>query len=136
MLSIEEVKEILTSNKVVAVVGFSDNRERPSNRVARYLHGNDFTVYGVNPRFDGKEIDEIVCHTALKNLPEHADIINIFRRSEFVFDLVNEILELDYKPNVIWTQIGVISSEAKELAESRGIVYVENKCIMVEHNKI
>lgn len=135
-MNTKEITEILTANKVVAVVGFSDNRERPSNRVARYLHGNDFTVYGVNPRFDGKEIDEIVCQAALKNLPEQADIINIFRRSEFVFDLVNEILELNYKPKVIWTQIGVISSEAKELAESNGILYVENKCIMVEHNKI
>lgn len=132
----KEIEEILSVNKIIAVVGFSNNRERPSNRIARYLHGNGYKVFGVNPRFDRDEIDDIICHSSLKNVPEQIDIVNIFRRSEFVFDLVNEILELDYKPKVIWTQIGVISNEAKELAVSRGIVYIENKCIMVEHNKI
>ncbi len=128
--------EFLNSNKIIAVVGFSDNHLRPSNRIARYLKGNGYKVYGVNPKFDNEQVDEISCYSKLKEIPENADIINIFRRSEFVEDLMKEILALNYKPNVIWTQIGVISSEAKKLAESNGIKYIENKCIMVEHAKI
>ena len=134
MASKHNFEKILNECKVIAVVGFSDNHSRPSNRIGRYLLGNGYKVYGVNPRFDNKEVDEIICHPSLQHLPEHADIINVFRRSEFVFDLMNEIMELDYKPRVIWTQIGVFSNESKELAEANGITYVENKCIMIEHS--
>ncbi|MDQ3019172.1 MAG: CoA-binding protein [Bacteroidota bacterium] len=131
-----KIKDILSSGKSIAIVGFSDNRLRPSNRIGRYLHGNGFKIFGVNPKLDKKEIDEITCYASLKDLPENIDIVNIFRRSEFVEDLMKEILALDYKPEMIWTQIGVISMEAKELALANDIIYVENKCIMVEHAKI
>jgi predicted CoA-binding protein len=136
MTDFDKIKGILTSNKIIAVIGFSDKRERPSNRIARYLHGNGYKVFGVNPRFNNIEIDEIQSYQSLGDIPQNADIINIFRRSEFVSDLMNEILELEHKPKVVWTQIGVISSEAKELAVKNNIIFIENKCIMVEHNKI
>lgn len=130
------IEKILNSNETIAVVGYSDNRSRPSNRVGRYLLGNGYKIFGVNPKLQNKEIDEIKCYPFLKDLPEQVDIINIFRRSEFLEDLMKEILELDYKPKVIWAQIGVISNEAKELALANEIIYIENKCIMVEHAKI
>ena len=129
-------EEIFDSNNVVAIVGFSDNHSRASNRIGRYMKGNGFTVYGVNPRLAGKEVDEINCFATVKDLPEKADIINVFRRSEFLPDLMEQILELDYKPNLIWAQIGVISNESAKLAESNAIDYIENKCIMVEHSNI
>lgn len=130
------LEELFSSNKIVAVVGFSDNHSRASNRIGRYLKGNGFTVYGVNPRLAGKEVDEINCYASVKDLPEKADIINVFRRSEYVPDLMKEILELDYKPNLIWNQIGVISNESSELAAENEIDYIQNKCIMVEHSNI
>ncbi len=130
------IKEILNNNKVIAVVGFSENHTRPSNRIGRYLDGNGYTVYGVNPKLSGTETDNIKCYSNVKDLPEQADIINIFRRSEFVEDLIKEILEMNYKPKVIWAQIGVISSEGRSLAEDNEIAYIENKCIMIEHSKI
>ena len=130
------INEILTKYKVVAIVGFSDNNLRPSNRIGRYMHGNMFKVYGVNPRLHKKIVDDISCFATLKDVPEHVEIVNIFRRSEFLFDLVKEVLELDPLPEAIWAQVGVVSMEAKELAESKGISYVQNKCIMVEHSNI
>ncbi|MEO8666540.1 MAG: CoA-binding protein [Ignavibacteria bacterium] len=130
------IREILTKNKVVAIVGFSDNHLRPSNRIGRYMHGNLFKVYGVNPRLHNKVIDEINCFASLKDVPGQIDIVNVFRRSEFLFDLVNEVLELDTLPKAIWAQVGVVSMDARELAESKGISYVQNKCIMVEHSNI
>ncbi|HMQ67845.1 MAG TPA: CoA-binding protein [Ignavibacteria bacterium] len=130
------LEEIFESNKVIAIVGFSDNHTRASNRIGRYLKGNGFTVYGINPRLAGKEVDDIICYAKIKDLPEKADIINVFRRSEFVPELMKEILDLDYKPNLIWSQIGVISRESSELAENNQIDYIENKCIMVEHSGI
>lgn len=130
------IKEILYSNKIIAVVGYSDNHLRPSNRIGRYLLGNGFKVFGINPKLHNRVIDEINCYAFLKDLPQQIDIVNIFRRSEFVQDLIEEILELNFKPKVIWTQIGVISNEAKEIALANDIIYVENKCIMIEHAKI
>ena len=130
------IKEILSSYKSIAIVGFSQNRTRPSNRIGRYMKGNGYKVYGVNPGLDKMEIDEISCYAKLADIPEQIQIINVFRRSEFMFDLMKEILQLDYKPAVVWTQIGVISSEAKEIAALKGIIYIENKCIMIEHNKL
>lgn len=130
------IEEILTQNKVIAIVGFSDNHKRPSNRIGRYLFGNGYKVYGVNPRLHGQVVDEINCYGFLEDLPEKADIVNVFRRSDYVFDLVKEILDLNYKPKVIWAQIDVISNEAKELAKANGFEYIENKCIMIEHSRI
>ena len=130
------IKEILSSYNSIAIVGFSKNRSRPSNRIGRYMRGNGYKIYGVNPGLDKMEIDEINCFAKLTDIPVQVQIINVFRRSEFMFDLMKEITQLDYKPEVVWTQIGVISSEAKELAASKGIIYIENKCIMVEHNNL
>lgn len=135
MNDIKLIAEILNSSRTIAIVGFSANHMRPSNRIGRYMRGNGYTVYGVNPGLDKTEVDEIRCFAKLSDLPEKPDIINIFRRSEFVFDIMQEIAEMNFKP-AVWTQIGVISSEAKELALSKGIVYIENKCIMVEHNNL
>lgn len=106
---------------------------RPSNRIARYMDGNDYKVYGINPRLGGKVIDEIKCFSSLNEVPERVHIINVFRRSEFVSDLIDEIIEMKLRPDVIWTQIGVIDGEAKNKALRSGFLYVENKCIMVEH---
>jgi len=134
-LNYEHIRNLLNNSKVIAVIGFSDDRTRPSNRVARYLHGNGFIVYGVNPKLVNNTVDEIKCFSGIADIPESAGIINIFRRSEFLFDLVKEILDLNYKPEAIWTQIGVIDSEAGKLAEAKGIFYIENRCIMTEHQK-
>lgn len=130
------IEEILIKFKSIAIVGFSDNHDRPSNRIGRYLRGNEFIVYGVNPRLANKEVDEINCYGSMKELPEAVEIINVFRRSEFVHDLMKEVLTLKFKPKVFWTQVGVVSMEAKVIAGTNNIEYIENKCIMVEHNKI
>ena len=128
--------EIFNNSKVIAVIGFSENPARPSNRIGRYLTGNLYTVYGVNPKLAGKSVDDIICYSSLDNVPCKIDIINIFRRSEFLTVIVNEVLMLKEKPSVIWTQVGVIDSGAKDLAYINNLEYVENKCIMTEHQKL
>ncbi len=127
------IREILTDLNSVAVIGISSNHARPSNRIARYLKSNGFKVFGVNPNLAGKKVDEVDCFNSIFELPEHVEIINVFRRSEFVEELMNDVLKLEYTPKVFWTQIGIISSEARTLASENNITYVENKCIMTEH---
>jgi len=130
------LKEIFNTYKNVAVLGFSDRRDRASNRIGRYLKENDYNVTGVNPVPDKNSADNITIVKSLSELPENTEIINIFRRSEFLYDHINEILKMKTLPKVIWTQLGVIDQKAKELAEKNNIHYIENKCIMVEHNNI
>jgi len=129
-------KEIFDSYKNIAVLGFSDRRDRASNRIGRYLKENNFNVTGVNPVPDTNSADDITIIKSLSELPENTEIINIFRRSEFIYDHVIEILKMKTLPKVIWTQLGVIDPAAKELTVKNNIQYIENKCIMVEHNKI
>ena len=129
-------KEILSEAKTIAVVGCSDNPARTSNAIARYLLGAGYRVIPVNP--EHTEILGETCYPSTKAIPDdvHVDIVNIFRRPAHTADMVRDVLDriarTGEKP-VIWTQIGVSSNEAQELSESAGLLYVKNRCIMVEH---
>ena len=129
-------EEALRKYNKIAVIGYSDNDARPSKKIAIYMAENGYTVYGVNPRLTGDCVEGIDCYKSLKDIPDEVEIVDVFRRSDAVLDLVKEVLELPYKPKVIWTQIGVFSEEGKKLAEENGIDFIENKCIYVEHAKM
>ena len=129
-------KEILKNYNKIAVVGFSDNRDRDSYGIAYYMHKQGYKIYGVNPKLGGKNIEGIECFNTIAEIPDEVDIIDIFRVSIAVLPIVQEVLKLNYKPKVIWTQLGIFNAEAKKLAEENGFVYIENKCLFVEHQKI
>ena len=128
-------KEILKKYFKIAVVGFSDDELRDSHKVAKYMANEGYKVYGVNPKLADKIIDGIKCYGSLSELPEKVDIVNIFRKPGVVFDIVKEVLELEYTPNVIWTQLGIFNEKAKELALQEKIEYIENKCLYIEHRR-
>lgn len=129
-------KEILEKYKKIAVIGFSDKQSRDSNKVAFYALKNGYKVYGVNPKLDGQNINGIKCYKCISEVPEQIEIVNIFRLSIAVLPIVQEVLKLNYKPKVIWTQYGIFNEEAKSLATENGFEYVESKCLLVEHSKI
>ncbi|MCX6157928.1 MAG: CoA-binding protein [Ignavibacteriae bacterium] len=126
-------KEILEKYKTIAVVGFSDSPDRDSNRIAVYMKENGFNVIGVNPKLDGKEIDGIKCYSHLRDIHEKINIVNVFRLAIAVPGIVEETLTLNPKPEVIWTQLGIFHDEAKKLAEENGFIFIENKCLYIEH---
>lgn len=128
-----ETKEILQKYKIIAVVGFSDNPDRDSYGISDFMNRNGYKVIGVNPRLDGKTINGIVCYSALKDVPERVDIVNIFRKPEAVEGIVEEVLQMKERPAVVWAQLGITNEEAKKLAGENGIIYIEDKCIYVEH---
>jgi predicted CoA-binding protein len=127
------IEEILSKYKKIAVVGFSDNPSRDSLKIARYMHKKGYTVYGVNPRLDGKEFEGMKCYAALKDIPDMIEIVDIFRRPDAVIGVVEDVLKLDYKVPVIWAQIGVINKEAQRIAEDNGIIYIQDRCLYIEH---
>ncbi len=128
-----ETKEILQKYKIIAVVGFSDNPDRDSYGISDFMNKNGYSVIGVNPRLDGRTVNGIACYSALKDIPGKVDIVNIFRKPEAVKGIVEETLRLRERPAVVWAQLGITNEEAKKLAEENGIIYIEDKCIYVEH---
>lgn len=126
-------KEILQKYKNIAVVGFSDNPERDSNKIAVYMKNNGYNVVGVNPKLDGRVVDGIKCYAYLSEITEKIDIVDIFRLPIAVPGIVEETMKLEKRPEVIWTQLGIIHDEARKKAEENGFIYVENKCLYIEH---
>jgi len=129
-------QEILTKYKKIAVVGFSKNPERDSHIIAVNMKNAGYTIYGVNPGLGGKEINGIKCYTTLSEIEEKIDIIDIFRRGEFIPSIVEEANKMRQKPDVIWAQLGITSEEAAILAKKYGFTYVENKCMYIEYKLI
>lgn len=128
-----DTKEILEKYKNIAVVGFSDNQDKDSNRIAVYMKNNGFNIIGINPKLDGKEIDGIKCYSHLSDVKDKINIVNIFRLPIAVPGIVEEACKLENKPEIIWTQLGIINESARKLAEDNGFIYVENKCLYIEH---
>ena len=126
-------KEILSTYKNIAVVGFSEKPNRDSHEITMQIKSYGYNVIGVNPALAGKIINGVKCYGNLAEIDEHIDIVDIFRRSEFIAGIVEEANNMKNKPKVIWAQLGITSSEAAELAYKYGFQYVENKCIFVEY---
>jgi len=122
---------ILKNAKNIAVVGISDKPGRDSGWIAKFLRDSGYKVFGVNPAL--KEFDGIPVYKSLKDIPEPIDIVDIFRRSEFVTEIVQEAIEINAK--VIWMQLGVVNYDAEKLAQSAGLTVIMNKCIAVEHRR-
>jgi uncharacterized protein len=129
------IKEMLTPPKTIAIVGLSDKPKRPSYQVAEYLQEQGFKIIPVNPTIN-KVLGEKV-YPSLSDIPKeiHIDTVDIFRKSETVLPIVEEIIKLDIKP-MIWMQEGVISPEGQKLAQENGMSVIMNFCIKKEHHKI
>lgn len=129
----QEKKQLLEEAKVIAVVGLSDNPERPSNRIGRYLQSQGYKVVPVNPSL--QEVLGEKSYPDLKSVPYDIDIVDIFRRSEEVYSIVKEAQEL--KIPAIWVQVGIECNDATiELAKANDMKLIKNCCIMVEHRHL
>ena len=126
------VKEVLSTAKTIAVVGFSPKENRPSNMVGCYLMQAGFRVIPVNPGHS--EICGVTCYPDLVSIPEPVDVVDIFRRSEEVLPVVVEAIAIGAK--VVWMQQGIINQEAAALAERAGLVVIMDRCIKVDHMQL
>ncbi len=137
----EAIKNILQKPKTVAVVGASRDSTKDSHQVAEYLKANGYTVVPINPFAD--EVLGMKCHKSLVDLPDELqktiDIVDIFRPPEAVPLIVDQAILLRKKhgkPDVIWTQLGIVHEEAAKVAVDAGFSVVMNKCMMVEHGRL
>ncbi|UCG70306.1 MAG: CoA-binding protein [Thermoplasmata archaeon] len=127
----DEIKEILKNSKVLAIVGLSDNVERTSNRVGRYLMKKGYKIIPVNPKYD--TVLGLKSYASLLDIPEEVDVVDIFRKPEDVGEVVDEAIKKGV--NVVWMQEGVTNEEAAQKAKIAGIKVVMNRCMYKEHKK-
>jgi uncharacterized protein len=125
----ERITELLKKSKNIAVVGLSSSPMRPSYGVSAYLQSHGYKIIPVNPEIKGALGEK--AYASLSEVPEKIDIVDIFRRSEFVPSVVDEAIRL--KPAAIWMQEGVQHEAAAEKARKVGILVVQDRCLLKEH---
>jgi predicted CoA-binding protein len=123
---------ILRDSKTIAVVGLSSNRRRPSYGVSEYMQSMGYRIIPVNP--SETEILGEKAYPSLDDVPEPVDIVNVFRRSEFVPEIVDAAIRIGAK--CVWMQEGVVHEEAAAEARAAGLEVVMNRCILKEHRKM
>jgi uncharacterized protein len=126
------VDEILRASRTIAVVGLSNKRFRPSYGVAEYMKRSGYRIIPVNPGH--REILGETCYPDLDSIPEPVDIVDIFRRSEYVPPIVEAAIRIGAK--AIWMQEGVYHEEAARRAEAAGLVVMMDRCILKDHRRL
>ena len=127
-----EIQKLLANAKVIAVVGYSDKPYRTSYRIGQYLRSAGYKVYPVNPTV--AEIDGEPSYPDLAAIPDPIDIVDVFRRSEYLSAIVDEAIAVGAR--AIWAQLGVVDHNAAQRAEAAGLKVVMDRCIMVDHEQL
>ena len=127
----DDIGKLLTNAKTIAVVGLSNSPLRPSHGVSAYLQSQGYRIIPVNPSIKGALGEKAVA--SLSEINERIDIVDVFRRPEFVPGVVDEVIRL--KLPALWLQEGVIHEEAAAKARQAGIFVVMDHCILKEHRK-
>lgn len=131
----DTIFDFLKEAKTIAVVGLSNREETAAYRVSRIMQDAGYRTIPVNPRSAGETILGETVYASLKDIPLSIDIVNVFRRSEFLPDLAREFVETDAK--IFWAQLGLESQEAEEILRQAGRdQIVMNRCIKIEYQKM
>ncbi|SRR5579883_637425 len=126
------ISEILSATRVIAVVGLSGSPMRPSNGVSEYMKRAGYRIIPVNP--NESEVLGERSYARLEDIPESIDMVNVFRRSEHVPEIVESAIRAGAKS--LWLQEGVIHEAAAQRARDAGLDVVMDKCILKEHRKL
>ncbi len=126
-------EEILRDSKTIALVGASPNPSRPSHGVMRYLLARGYRVIPVRPA-DCDDVLGVPCVQTLGEIEEPIDLVDVFRRAEFCPAVAEQAVAAGAKG--LWLQLGIVSPEARAIAERGGLAYVENECTAIVHRAI
>jgi len=130
------LRDILQAARTIAVVGLSPKPARPSHGVARYLLDAGYRIVPVNPGHS-TILGEESYPTLTAAAADHTiDVVDVFRRSEFVGAIVDEAIAVQSPPRLIWLQLGVVDDAARARAEAAGIPCVMDRCLMVDHRAL
>jgi predicted CoA-binding protein len=139
-LSQNEIREILTKHKTIAIVGLSREHNKDSHRVSAYLKKHGFRIIPVNP-FADKILGE-KSYKSLLDIPAEIqktmEVVDVFRPAKDVPPIVEQAIKLKAmygKPHVVWMQLGIVNEQAAEMAKKAGLTVVMNKCMLIEHKR-
>ena len=128
------IRTILATSPTIAVLGIHDEPSRPAYYVPEYLDEVGYEILGVNPKLAGRELFGHAVVGSLAELGRPIDLIDVFRRSEWIPDHVDELIAA--KPRVVWMQLGVRSDAAAKQLEAAGIEVVMDRCTLAEHRRL
>ena len=128
----EEIRDVLRSARTIAVVGLSDKPDRPSHGVAAYLKAHGYRIIPINPAV--REVLGEKAYARLEDVPEPIDVVDVFRRPEYVPGVVDAAIAVGAK--VVWMQDGVIHEAAAAKARAAGLRVVMDKCMLREHRRL
>ena len=132
MSTIAQLRRILEENHTIAIVGLSADWFRPSYFAAKYMQEHGFKIIPVNPKYT--EILGEKCYPDLKSIPEKVDMVDVFRKSADCAPIAKEAVAIGAK--VLWLQLGVENDEAKAIAETGGLEFVQNRCVKIEYARL
>ena len=130
----EGLAELLGNAKTIALVGASPKEERPSHRVMAYLQKVGYKVVPINPGQAGKQILGETVYARLGDLDMPVDMVDIFRRSEYVGEIIDEAIAINAAS--VWMQLGISNADAAATASSAGLDVVMNRCTKIEHERL
>ena len=126
------IPELLRTSRTIAVVGLSNKRFRPSHGVAEYMQKQGYRIIPVNP--NETEVLGEKAYARLEDVREHIDIVDIFRRSEFVPPIVESAIRIGAR--AVWMQEGVVHQDAAKRAREAGLTVIMDRCILKEHMRL
>ena len=130
----DKIKEILSKYKTIAMVGVSKDPTKASTIVMKYMQKYGFKVIPVNPKAKGEKILGEEVFEKLEDIKTPVDIVDVFRPSVEAYKYAEDTVKIGAK--VLWLQLGIRSSKAKEMLESKNIKYIDNRCTKMEYQKI
>jgi uncharacterized protein len=130
----EVLTDVLRGAKAIAVVGLSDDPHKASYEVGSYLQSQGYQLVPVNPNIR-ETLGRKSC-PSLQDVKGPVDIVDVFRRSEKVAEIVDDVLAMDPKPKMVWLQKGIVNDEAMNRLQDAGIIGVQDACLKVEHFRL
>ena len=127
---LNDPKDILKTINSIAVVGVSSKKERDSYKVMKFLIERGYKVFPVNPNEEGEYILGRKCFKSLSDINDDVDMVDVFRKKEFVYDITHEAIKINAK--VLWTQLDIFCEDSFNLAKDAGLKVVMNRCPKIE----
>ena len=126
----EDIAQLLTEARTIAMVGASDRPDRPSHGVMKFLQSHGYRVFPVNPQITGEHVLGEFVWRELAQIGEPIDIVDIFRRPQAAGDAVDQAIAVGAK--AVWLQLGIVNEEAARRAEAAGLQVVMDRCMKIE----
>jgi len=130
----DKIKELFISSRVIALVGASNNKEKDSNKVMKFLQRAGYKVVPVNPAYINNFIHGEKVFGSLLDIEQKIDIVDVFRPSEEAEEIANQTIKIG--ANVLWLQLDIQSDKARDLVMKNKIYYIANKCTKIEFERL